>query len=500
MTLNHSLKIYIPFSILFFAFCIFSAPQTVNAGTINVPSNFLTLNSGLVGWWTFDGKNMAQNVADSSGLNNNGYMSGFTSTSTAVTPGKIGQALKFDGVNDYVRAGDIGVDENQSSLTVSFWAKVNSLTRGEYLVSRYGSGPDLWYFGHEVDNDIAFYTYTAITSTSGYMANGFSATNVWHHIVGVYDGVRVRIYVNGVLGTKNQGSLTGNTNTGVTAPLVIGTFTTATGFASGSLDDVRIYNRALSASEISQLYNATKGSKVEVSNAGGNNLQNGLVGWWTFDGKDTPWTSATAATAIDKSGNGKTGTLTNMSRTTATTPGKIGQALKFDGVNDYINLGSTNNYITRTIPFSISFWLNLRGYTANNNKGLAIFKTTEGSPYEIFVSNNASYSPISFGSQDGTYIRLHPSTDFGSTLDSKWNYITITFDGVDSSAATSFKIFVNGDIKTLTTSLAYAPQTNQTFLGGLSTSAVAKMFLDDVRIYNRALSATEIRQLYNMGR
>src|SRR3989338_8887897 len=65
-------------------------------------------------------------------------------------------------------------------------------------------------------------------------------------------------------------------------------------------------------------------------------LSCGLVGYWTFDGTDTPWTSATAATTKDKSGNGNTGTLTNMNRAIALVEGKIGQGLKFDGVNDYI--------------------------------------------------------------------------------------------------------------------------------------------------------------------
>src|SRR3989344_176746 len=66
----------------------------------------------------------------------------------------------------------------------------------------------------------------------------------------------------------------------------------------------------------------------------------GLVGYWTFDGADTPWTSTTAATTLDTSGQNNTGTLTNMSQSTSVTPGKLGQALNFDGSNDYINMGN----------------------------------------------------------------------------------------------------------------------------------------------------------------
>src|SRR3990167_9321998 len=49
---------------------------------------------------------------------------------------------------------------------------------------------------------------------------------------------------------------------------------------------------------------------------------NGLVGYWTFYGADTPWTSSTAATTLDKSGNNNTGTLTNMSQSTSPVIGK----------------------------------------------------------------------------------------------------------------------------------------------------------------------------------
>src|SRR3989338_3488894 len=67
----------------------------------------------------------------------------------------------------------------------------------------------------------------------------------------------------------------------------------------------------------------------------------GLVGYWTMDGADTVWTSATAATTLDKSGNGNTGTLTNMSRSSSPVSGKIGQGLEFDGGEDYVDAGNT---------------------------------------------------------------------------------------------------------------------------------------------------------------
>ena len=89
--------------VAFLAFCLAEVrPLYVAYASTGTPSDASTLNSGLVGWWTFDGKNMAKNVADSSGNGNNGDMMNFTSTSSAEVPGKIGQALKFNGTSSYV--------------------------------------------------------------------------------------------------------------------------------------------------------------------------------------------------------------------------------------------------------------------------------------------------------------------------------------------------------------------------------------------------------------
>src|SRR3990167_10285368 len=79
----------------------------------------------------------------------------------------------------------------------------------------------------------------------------------------------------------------------------------------------------------------------------------GLVGYWTFDGADTVWTSSTAATTLDKSGQGNTGTITNMSQSTSPVIGKIGQGLYFDGSN-YVLL---NTYTGLSSALTVSGWV-----------------------------------------------------------------------------------------------------------------------------------------------
>ena len=104
-------------------------PHKVHASLVNSlssyrgSSNLTGPNSGLVGWWTFDGADMKNNVTDKSGNGNNGYMVGFTSTSSAVVQGKMGQGLRFDGENDYTSL-PLNTSLNMTgNLTLSAWVR-----------------------------------------------------------------------------------------------------------------------------------------------------------------------------------------------------------------------------------------------------------------------------------------------------------------------------------------------------------------------------------------
>ena len=126
-------------------------------------------------------------------------------------------------------------------------------------------------------------------------------------------------------------------------------------------NDFHVYNRALSASEVLQLYDmGSAGHSTPreappgiVSTSCSSGLTCGLVGYWTFDGKDI---NGTAATTTDRSGNGNTGTLVNMSATTSPVVGKIGQALRFNGTSQYVN-GGTGASLNLTGNQSYSVWI-----------------------------------------------------------------------------------------------------------------------------------------------
>jgi hypothetical protein len=79
-------------------------------------------------------------------------------------------------------------------------------------------------------------------------------------------------------------------------------------------------------------------------------ITTGLVGQWKFD------ESSGSTTAADSSGSGNTGTLTNMATSTAWVSGQIGNALEFDGTNDYVNAGSASNLDDLSV-MTVSAWI-----------------------------------------------------------------------------------------------------------------------------------------------
>src|SRR3989344_2115998 len=262
-----------------------------------------TNNLGLVGHWTFDGADVTDKVYDKSGQGNTGAMINM-STSTSPAKGKIGQALNFDGVNDYV-AVDSVFTTNQTELTMSAWVNFKSFNQppGVIMNSPIISGWDTWSGGSQkgyqvrISHNTFDYTMWNININDGVNYNttlydnisdaSFTAkyANKWIHAVATFKGGQyVKLYLDGELKITNTSSIPSEMVPEVRSTDWIGRTNINGGYSSAVIDEVRVYNRALSASEVKSLYNqsASKFNKTPT-----NILTNGLVGHWTFDGADT---------------------------------------------------------------------------------------------------------------------------------------------------------------------------------------------------------------------
>ena len=187
-------------------------------------------------------------VYDLSGNNNHGTIYG----ATRVQEG-FGRALLFDGVDDYVIANTINVPY----LTISAWVKWFKFFpdgTGHAIVSNSNNAQDGYMLYQAVAspyNRIRAFVYT--TSLVAFDSKTQFNTNEWYHIVLTYDGSFIKLYINGVLDNRaaQSGTIKATTN-----PFLIGsTYTTTGAKFNGTIDEVLIYNRALSDDEIKAIYN-----------------------------------------------------------------------------------------------------------------------------------------------------------------------------------------------------------------------------------------------------
>ena len=213
--------------------------------------------SGLAGYWKLDESN-GTSATDSSGNGNKGTLKNFQFDSTdGWTAGKVNNGLKFDSMNDYVDAGNgprLNITGN--NVTVEAWIYQNAgdiptgARRG--IVNKGGTSVGYGLILYD-ENGVEGYRFTV----NGQVAKWPTTlrANQWVHLAGVYNGTQMILYLNGVQkATQNYKSNILTT----TSTLKIGERSSSTEFFNGLIDEVKIYNRALSASEILADYNAGK--------------------------------------------------------------------------------------------------------------------------------------------------------------------------------------------------------------------------------------------------
>jgi hypothetical protein len=199
-----------------------------------------------VGWWRFD-EGSGTVAGDSSGYGNDGTLLP-TGSEPQWVDGKYDKALSFDGVNDYVNCGNkpnLEIAGNQ--ITLSAWVKKAAAVPvggGFSIISknRYSK-----YFLWITDSQKPRFSLTT-TTTKDLDATTVTVSDTWYYLSAVYNGSTMKIYVNGIL--ENEIAQSGNIAS-TTQPLTIGRdLTYGLWLMNGVIDEVRVYNRALSAPEV----------------------------------------------------------------------------------------------------------------------------------------------------------------------------------------------------------------------------------------------------------
>lgn len=222
-------------------------------GQLQHSINLYVEPAGLVGYWPMN-ENSGPTVHDASGNSNDGVASG----SPTWVNGKIGKALQFNGTNSYVKPANPALS-TVDKFTVSAWAKGVSGAGANgsysYIAIRAASdtiGSSVYWLGV---NSLGDYAASVNGDGSGnYGSTGVAADNsIWHQLTLTYDGGVYRVYLDGALKYSHAVSIT-NTTTG--NQLSFGDTSVLPGYRpfDGDIDDVKIYDRALSTSEVEADY------------------------------------------------------------------------------------------------------------------------------------------------------------------------------------------------------------------------------------------------------
>src|SRR3989344_6948684 len=233
--------------------------KTTNTTQLNPSQNSLMTN-GLVGLWTFDGADISGTTAyDRSANTNNGTLT----NGPVVTLGRLGQAVDFDGSNDYVSVADNATldFDDTADLSISGWFYRDNFESDDTIIAKSNGqlGTDTGYLVYiddatdklvlKVGDCTDLYT---VTSTSTFAATG------WNHFVAVWDDDSaggVEIYINGHIdNATDSGTIEDIGDFSNAVNLYLGAESDVGNPFDGKLDEMRGYNGPLSSGEVAKLY------------------------------------------------------------------------------------------------------------------------------------------------------------------------------------------------------------------------------------------------------
>ena len=429
----------------------------------------------LVGYWSMD-TSSDTTVSDITPFANDGTIHG----NPVLVPGKINNCLEFDGIDDYISI-PYGKDPLVRPFSAFAWVKGGGVIDSNnpsrvILCQKDGSGTGrVWI---QVDDDKKLGT---VLTGSVLESDTEWDSNNWHHVGIVWDGHRRYIYCDGILVASDDEDIIdleiGN------GDLLIGAHKTQTYRNwDGLIDDVRIYNSALSLAEIQQL------------------AQTPLVGHWPMD--ESSGTSVADSTSFANNGT--------IYGNPSWVSGKIGNCLDFDG-NDYVSLPKV---LDVTQPFSIYTWVKLEN--SHGYRSQVIFQqeddTTGGIGYQLMFRSGPD-NPL--GSNKlicylgGQFLA---SDDPVFTIPGQWHHVGMVYDGISlyqyidgvqtGQAVNIIPEYCNGNFR-IGAHKYNEYQNYGDWVNGDSYSSDTPYWdihspwnglIDDVRIYNSALSPADIMQ------
>lgn len=530
---------------------------------------------GPVGFWTFDTSETSGNTyLDSSGSGSNAACTAVTSAA-----GVVNQAAQFNGTSSYCNVTSDASMLLTNNLSLYVWVRTSNASRYEAVISTYNAtGSESNYLLRTTPSGTMSLLIGGFNMAAGQSFEALDSRTIndgkWHQVAAVLQpGSGVTFYVDGAAAPLVAANIKANTNA---FPLQFGItgWTPYGNYFTGDVDQLRIYNRALAASEVAALYSSDGGGsvpapptvsltapansatvsgtvavsasasaglgvasvqfqldgaslgaadatapysvswnttsssngthtltavatdnggttatsaavKVTVNNSagGGPAIPSGAVGYWSFDTSDL-----SGSTYLDLSGNGSNAVCTAVTSIT----GAVNQAAAFNGTNSYCNVTADASMLLAN-SLSLSVWMHttnsgsyealLSTYDASDSEYNYLLRTTPAGTIDLRIGGHNSSTGLSFDAVDSRQIN-----------DGNWHHVaaviqmgvgvTIYIDGVASSL---FPANIEANLHSAALQFGitgWVPYGNY-FTGDM----------DEVRIYNFALTAAQVAAL-----
>ncbi|MBX3022553.1 MAG: LamG domain-containing protein [Bdellovibrionales bacterium] len=488
-----------------------------DASDISLASTWTPKFSALVGYWKMD-----NNWQDASGLAHHGSASGnaaFTSSAAQAVVGT--HAGVFDGTGDSVTTDSFATSLPSNVFSYSAWVRPDTITTTYAIVGWSADNGPLLTLENTGLLRLSLQNGTVI-ATSG-ASKPLSGATIWHHVAATYDASgNYALYING----ENVGSGT-NVQTFAMGTLIIGMKGSGTtNEFKGRIDDLAVFSQALSAGDVALIYHRQKqkysgiytstkfdmggdftwdllktvtslpfgkelpaAADVEVVGdySGGfpANLMTDLVGLWHLNEAVT----GAAGEVKDSSGYNHHGTPYAIQ---SVSTGRFGRAMQFAANNDRIVVADVGEY-DNTDKLSISAWVYPTSLTGT--RGIIskrVDSTAVNSSYGIFFNSGALTIDIHTANDRFTANKVF---EVGH-----WYHIVVVYDGA-LTAAQRVSVYVDGVLdKVGSETSASIPDTAADLqIGRLGGSASLIGSLDEVAIWRRALTPTDVTHLYRRG-
>ncbi len=485
-------------------------------------------HSSVESYWKFDVET-GTNVVDSYGDNNGSIYFGVIRNKTGI----LNRSFEFDGVNDYVQVPSDSSLNLQTEITLEAWVNLDNINNHRYIIdkSRYGA----YSLSYNTDQRIHFYTNGLSAQDSSAYVPSTSMINTWNHIVATYNGTHKNIFFNGanIMTVGATGLIGISTN-----PVRIGNSHDNYEW-DGLIDEVAIYNEALSSQEIeAQFYKSKNYDKnyceaVDCLDTEGDSVCNtddnclytkntlqsdtdsdligdacdncvttfnpnqenedlddlgdscdgchndfshpNMVSYWSFE-------EGTSSQAYDSLWDNDA-SLVNMDDADWV-DGILGQSVTLDGSNDYINIPDDSTLDIQD-QLTLEAWVNLSSFS--NFVHRPIIDKSRSNAYSLIYETNQQLAFYTNNDKLSVYIPF-------TTMVNNWNHVVATYNG------THKKLFLNG-IEKASKSFSSSINTNNNpvRLGrthDLSSSYRWQGNIDEVAIYNTALNASDISDHY----